>query len=131
MDFSTFNCQLSPLGGAAGNLTKQFRIKNDAFSYSYHNNFLPHTLNTIFVTNRQVHTYNTRNTNNYRPYFCRTNIKQFTILHLEPKLWNSLPHNLSELTSYFSFKTSFKKIPYRENYKLNSPDHDMAVYSKS
>ena len=66
------------------------------FMYSYHNNLLPYTFNTTFVTNRQVHTYNTRNANNYRPYFCRTNIKQFTILHLGlylgPKLWNSLPH---------------------------------------
>ena len=30
--------------------------------------------------------YNTRNANNHRPYFCRTNIKQFTILHLGSKL---------------------------------------------
>ena len=68
------------------------------------NNLLPHTFNTTFVTNGQVHTCNTRNANNYRPHFCRTNIKKFTILHLGPKLWNSLPHNLSELTSYSSFK---------------------------
>ena len=49
--------------------------------------------------------YNTRNGNNYRPYFCRTNIKKFTILHLGPKLGNSPPHNLTELTSYSTFKT--------------------------
>ena len=49
--------------------------------YSYHNNLLPHMFNTTFVTNRQVHTYDTRNANNYRPYFCRTNIKRFTILY--------------------------------------------------
>ena len=97
------------------------------FMYSHHNNLLPRTFNTTFVTNRQVHTYNTRNANNYQPYFCRTNIKQFTIL----PLWNSLPHNLTELTSYSSFKTSLKKIPHRESYKLNSPDHDMAAYIKS
>ena len=43
-----------------------------------------------------------------------------------------LSGNLTELTSYPSFKTSFKKIPYRESYdKLNSPDHDMAAYIKS
>ena len=101
------------------------------FMYSYHNNLLPHTFNTTFVTNRQVHTYNTRNVNNYRRYFCRTNIKQFTILHLGPKLGNSPPHNLMELTSYSIFKTSFKKIPHRESYKLNSPDRDMAAYIKS
>ena len=72
------------------------------------NNLLPHTFNTTVVTNHEVHTYNTRNANTYRPYFCRTNIKQFTILHLGPKVWNSLPHNLTELTSYSSFKTSLK-----------------------
>ena len=44
------------------------------FMYSYHNNLLPHTFNTTFVTNRQVHTYNTRNANNYRPYFCRNTV---------------------------------------------------------
>ena len=79
------------------------------FMYSYHNNLLPHTFNTTFVTNRQVHTYNTRKVNNYRPYFYRTNIKQFTILHLRSKLWNCLPHNLTELTSYSNFQTSLKK----------------------
>ena len=78
------------------------------FMYSYHNNLLPHTFNTTFVTNRQVHTYNTRNANNYQHYFCKTNIKQFTILHLGPKLWNSLPHNFTELTSQSTFKTSLK-----------------------
>ena len=78
------------------------------FMYSYHNNLLPHTFNITFVTNRHVHTYNTRNANNYRHDFCKTNIKQFTILHLGPKLWNSLPHNFTELTSQSSFQTSLK-----------------------
>ena len=36
-------------------------------------------------------------------------LNRFTILHLGPKLWNSLPHNLTELTSYSSFKSSLKK----------------------
>ena len=100
------------------------------FMYSYHNNLLPHTFNTTFVTNRQVHTYNTWNANNYRPYFCRRNIKQFTILHLGQKLWTSLLHNLTELTSYSSFKTSLKKYLI-EGYKFKSPNHDMAAYIKS
>ena len=60
------------------------------FMYSYHNKLLPNTFNTIFITNRQVQTNNTRDAINYRPYFCRTNMKQFTILYLGPKLWDSL-----------------------------------------
>ena len=72
--------------------------------------FLIRLTYTTFLTDRQVHTTcNTWNANNYQPYFCRTNIQQFTILHLGPKLWNSLPHNLTERTSYSSFKTSLKK----------------------
>ena len=79
------------------------------FMYSYHNNLLPNTFNTIFGTNHQVNTY-TGNANNCLLYFCRTNIKQFKILQLGgPKLWNSFPHNLVQLTSYSRFKTSFKE----------------------
>ena len=36
-------------------------------------------------------------------------IARTPMLHLGLKLWNSLPHNLTELTSYSSFKTSLKK----------------------
>ena len=84
------------------------------FMYSYHNNLLPHTFNTALLliakyTHIILQPAWQAFDNNYRPYFCRTNIKQFTILHLRPKLSNSLPHNLTELTSYSSFKTSLKK----------------------
>ena len=78
------------------------------FMDSYHNNLLPNNFNTTFVTSYWVHIYNTWNANNYRPYFCWTNIKHLTILHLGPKQWNFLPHYLGQLTSYTSFKTSLK-----------------------
>ena len=35
------------------------------FMYSYHINLLPRSFNTSFVTNRQVHAYNSRNANTY------------------------------------------------------------------
>ena len=31
----------------------------------------------------------------YTPHFCRPNIKQFTILFLGPKIWNSRPLSVS------------------------------------
>ena len=43
-----------------------------------------------FTTHHQTHRYNTRNNRNYRTHYCKTNIKQFTIVHLGPKVWNSL-----------------------------------------
>ena len=80
------------------------------FMYSYHNHFLPNTFDNLFSTHQQIHTYNTRNAANYCSHYCRTNIKQFTILHQRPKVWNSLPRNLTLSNSYPSFKTSLKKF---------------------
>ena len=80
------------------------------FMYSYHNHFLPNTFDNLFSTHQQIHTYNTRNAANYCSHYCRTNIKQFTILHQGLKVWNSLPRNLTLSSSYPSFKTSLKKF---------------------
>ena len=89
--------------------------------------FLMRLTPPLLLIAKYTYTCNTRNANNYRPYFCRPNIKQFTLLHQGPKLWNSPPYNLMQLTSFSSFKTSLKKIPHQERYKLNSPDHDMTA----
>ena len=43
----------------------------------------------------------------YRPHICRTDIKQFTILYQGPKVWNSLPTDITNSESRLSFK---KKI---------------------
>ena len=59
------------------------------FMYSYHHN--------------QVHQYETRLVSQYRPHFCRTNIKQFSILYRGPKIWNSLPISLISSPSIFVF----------------------------
>ena len=46
----------------------------------------------------------------YRPHFCRTNIKQFSILYRGPKIWNSLPVSLISSPSIFVFKKKFKEL---------------------
>ena len=48
----------------------------------------------LFLSSNQVHQYETRLASQYRPHFCRTNIKQFNILYRGPKIWNSLPCSL-------------------------------------
>ena len=41
--------------------------------FLYQKDFLPESFNTMFATNKQVHSYNTRNKNSFRlPYYCRT-----------------------------------------------------------
>ena len=49
--------------------------------YSYHHNLLPSSFHDLFLSRSQVHHYETRLAFQYRPHFCRTNIKQFRILY--------------------------------------------------
>ena len=46
--------------------------------YSYHHNLLPNSFHDLFLSSNQVHQYETRLASQYRPHFCRTNIKQFS-----------------------------------------------------
>lgn len=79
------------------------------FMFSYHNSLLPSSFQNLFTTNCEIHNYNTRNVLHYRPYLCRTNIKQHTILFQGPKIWNSLPSNISSLTSKSLFSISLRQ----------------------
>ena len=58
----------------------------------------------FFFTNNQTHGYSTRTANNYRIHHCRTNLKKFTILYQGPKIWNSLPVQITSLSSFPNFK---------------------------
>ena len=82
------------------------------FMYSYHHNLLPSSFRDLFLSSNQVHQYETRLASQYRPHFCRTNIKQFSILYRGPKIWNSLPVSLISSPSVFRF-VSFRFAPFR------------------
>ena len=73
------------------------------FMFRYHNNLLPPLLRNLFMTNSQVHD-DTRAASNYRMHSCRTNIKKFTILYQEPRIWNCLPASVTNLSSFSNFK---------------------------
>ena len=76
------------------------------FMYSYHHNLLPSSFRDSFLSSNQVHQYETWLASWNRPHFCRTNIKQFSILYRGPNIWNSLPVSLISSPSIFVF---FKK----------------------
>ena len=80
------------------------------FMFSYHQRLLPPSFSDIFITSSQVHSYNTRSAPHYRSHPCRTNIKQLTILHQGPSLWNSLPSSIKLSLTITSFKKSLKKF---------------------
>ena len=78
-----------------------FHVAKFMFCY---NHMQPSSFLNLFITGGQVHTYAPRFVKNYRLHFCRTNIKQFTLLYLGPKIWNSLPLSVSSSTTFAYFK---------------------------
>ena len=73
------------------------------FMYSYHHNLLPSSFRNLFLSSNQVHHHEIRIASQYRPHFCRTKIKQFSILYGGPSIWNSLPVTLTSSSSLFVF----------------------------
>ena len=58
----------------------------------------------MFMTNSQVHKYDTRTAGNYCVHSCRTNIKKFTIPYQGPRVWNCLSTSITNLSSFPTFK---------------------------
>ena len=58
------------------------------FMFCYHNNMLPPFFRNLFMTNSEVHGYDTRTASNYGVHSCLTNINKFTIQYvvLGPRL---------------------------------------------
>ena len=78
--------------------------------FLYHSHSLPSSLNTLFVTGNQIHTYDTRHASDYRTHACRTSVKQFTLLFRGPKLWNSLPKDIVNQETSSCFRSRMIKF---------------------
>ena len=85
------------------------------FMYIYSRDLLPECFDNLFISNNQVHDRDTRAAAKYRSHACRTNIKQFTILHQGPKIWNCLPSSITGINITSSFKRKLKKYLIENN----------------
>ncbi len=74
------------------------------FMYKYKSNMLPQSFDGCFVTNKDTHTYNTRNKDNFKSYIGK--IK--TIFTNGPKIWNALPNELKHTKSLSLFRSKIK-----------------------
>ena len=68
----------------------------------------------LFMTNSQVHRYDTRTAGNYRVHSCRTNIKKLTILNQGPRVWNCIPASITNLSSFSTFKNKMLEFILKE-----------------
>ena len=77
--------------------------------YSYNNNLLPPSFSNILLRTNQVHSYNTRGSNQYYIPFCRTNIRKFSIIYQGPVFFNKLCSDiLNNYLSLYSFQSKIK-----------------------
>ena len=74
------------------------------FMFRYHNNLLSPLFRNLFMTNSQVHRYNTTAASNYRVHSCRRNIKKFTIFYQGPRI------SVTNLSSFSIFKNKVLKF---------------------
>ena len=74
----------------------------------------------------QIHGCSTRTANNYRVNHCRTNLKKFKILYRGPKISNSLPVQITSLSSFPNFKK--KLLEFLVKWLLKWQSHTLQQY---
>ena len=88
------------------------------FMYQLENNSLPVTFKTMFVKNKTIHSYRTRNSEAYHLPLMRTRLAKLNISFSGPNFWNSLDVTIKDSPSLSYFKTKLKKN-YYVHIKLN------------
>jgi len=69
---------------------------------------IPKSLKPVFTCNQEVHSYNTRNKENYRIPKHKSATYHRSIMHMGPSLWSKIPENIRKLNSYKQFSCKFK-----------------------
>ena len=95
-----------------------YRYSLGQFMYQLNNNTLPSAFNLIFIKNKTIHKYPTRQSDEFHLPFTRTLLAKsiFTYMYVGPKLWTILDVSINNAPSLNSFKFKFKKYCLR-NYQ--------------
>ncbi len=80
------------------------------FMYLTSKNSLPPCFKNLFLIISQVHSYNTRSSNQITIPFCRTKLRQFSVYYQGPVFFNSLDQNIRNAKSVYSFQSNLKKF---------------------
>ena len=92
------------------NLSKlnEYIISSFMFRY-FHLRNLPEIFNDYFLSNKDIHNYNTRNAVLLHKKFNRTNFNKHTLANKGTDVWNNLPLQYKEIRSFPTFKATLKK----------------------
>ena len=70
---------------------------------------LPEIFSDYFLSNKDIHNYNTRDTALLHKKFNRTNNNKHTLANKGTDVWNNLPLQYKEIRSFPTFKATLKK----------------------
>ena len=86
------------------------------FMFRYFNlKNLPETFANYFVTNNEVHHYNTRKTSQLHKTYNRTNYAKHTLSNNGIDTWNGLENKYRNIRSLYTFKRKLKKYFLQKN----------------
>ncbi len=92
------------------NLYKLNEYLTSTFMFRYfHLHNLPEIFTNYFMTNKDIHNYNTRNASSLHKKYNRTNYNKHTLANKGIDVWNNLPLQYKEIRSFPIFKTAMKK----------------------
>ena len=93
-------------------LPKLFVFETAKFVYSYNFNLLPKFFDNYFSYAKSCHYRTTRFSlkNHLNILLFKSNRTQRSIKYIEPKIWNSISHNLRTMT-FNKFKKHYKSVP--------------------
>ena len=80
-------------------------IQTAIFMFKLRQHLLPCYLNKMFTRNWQIHSHNTRNSQNFHLTNPRTTLSSRSIRHRGPDIWHSLSNDIKQC----SFLTTFKR----------------------
>ena len=80
------------------------------FMFRYNTDLLPMSFNNMFRTNQNVHSYSTRRATDIHLHNPLTALAHKSIRHSGPDVWNSLPVEIRNRHSFYSFKHSIKQM---------------------
>ena len=87
----------------------------NSFMCCYNMNLLPLPLQSMYIKNRDIHSYETRQSNNPRTVPHRNHVLSNSFVCKGPDQWNKLPNDVRNAPSILSFKSRLANL-YLSNY---------------
>ena len=89
-------------------ILNEYLISSFMFRY-FHLHNLPEIFNDYFLSNKDIHNYNTSNAALLHKKFKTTNYNKHTLANKGTDAWNNLPLQYKEIRSFPTFKATLKK----------------------